>query len=118
MKTTNRSKVRELPWGMLVWQTTDGQVFGDQDGNIMHVFCTDNDPIKFEAAKKALTDAARHYGAPEGKPVFWSGKRPISDEEYENQIARQAAGLVPDPLDIGAIRDEAEGLRHERNTRN
>lgn len=118
MKTTNRQFIKELPWGMMVWQTPDGAVLGDDDGNVMHVFCSDTDPVRLQAAEKAIAEAAAFYGSPEGKPVFWSGKRPISDEEHQSQLARAAAGLVPDPLDIGAINDEMEGIRNEHGTRN
>lgn len=109
MKTTNRQFIKEVPWGVYVWQTPDGEILGDEDGNFMLVFCEEGN----RAAIKAITDAARHYGFPEGKPVYWSGKRPITDEEYEHQLARERAGLVPDPLDIGAIRDEERALREQ-----
>lgn len=117
MKTTNRQKIREVPWGMLVWELPSGEVLGNENGDIMHVFCTDTDPVRMQESEKALTDAARHYGFADGRAVFWSGKRPISDEELENQLARARAGLVPDPLDISAIKEEQEALRHERQTR-
>ena len=119
IKTTKRQQVRELPWGMWVWQCADGLTLANENGDIMYVFCSDQDPVRMAASKKALTDAAYHYGYGEGgKAVFWSGKRPINDEELQHQLARAEAGLVPDPLDINAIREEAEGLRHERQTRN
>lgn len=94
---------------MLVWQCPDGEFLGDDEGNFMHVFCTEDNM----AARKALADAAKAYGFPEGKPVFWSGKRPITDEQLEEQLARSAAGLVPDPLDIAAIRDEERALKQQ-----
>lgn len=99
---------------MYVWQTPDGEYLGDDEGRFMHVFCEEGN----RAAINALADAAKYYGAPEGRAIYWSGKRPISDEEYEHQIQRQAAGLVPDPLDIGAIKDEMEGLENERKNSN
>lgn len=104
---------------MWVWECADGLILANENGDIMHTFCSDQDPARMEAAKKALTDAAYHYGYGEGgKAVFWSGKHPISDEELQNQLDRAAAGLVPDPLDINAIREEMEGIQHERQTRN
>lgn len=106
-RTTNREVVEEVPYGMYVWQTPDGEVLGDSDGNIMNVFCMKGD----RRAIAAITEAARHYGYPEGKPVWWSGKRPITDEEYEEQLMREKLGLTPDPLDIGAIRDEMRAKR-------
>jgi hypothetical protein len=107
LKTTNREVVDEYPYGMYVWRMPDGEVLGDDEGNFMNVFSTKNNP----RAIKAITEAARAYGFPEGKAEWWPGKRRITDEEYEEQLAREAAGLVPDPLDIAAIRDEAKALR-------
>ena len=99
---------------MLVWQLNTGEYLVDDDKNFMHVFCSDQDPVVFAAAKKALTEAARGYGFPDGEPVFWAGKRPIDDEELERQVARAAAGLTPDPFDIGAIKDDIKELRRDR----
>ena len=94
--------VEEVPYGMYVWETPDGEVLGDGDGNIMNVFCIKGD----RKAIAALAEAARHYGYPDGKPVWWTGKRRITDEELEEQQTREKLGLTPDPLYYGAIRDE------------
>jgi hypothetical protein len=102
LKTTNRQMVEEVPYGMYVWQTEDGEVLGDGEGNVMNVFCMKGD----RRAIAALAEAARHYGFPEGKPVWWSGKRRVTDEELEEQQMRERLGLTPDPLDYGAIRDK------------
>lgn len=102
MRTTNRGLVEEVPYGMYVWRTPDGEVLGDDDGNIMNVFCMKGD----RKAIDALTQAARHYGYPDGTPVWWTGKRRITDEELEEQEMRERLGLVADPLDYGAIKDE------------
>lgn len=114
MKTTNRQVIREAMWGMLVWQLDTGEFLADDDNNFMHVFCTDQNPRQFQAAKDALRQAAIGYGFPDGHPVFWAGKRPIDDEELERQLEREALGLTPDPLDIGAINDEWRQLKHDR----
>src|SRR6478752_704182 len=98
IKTTGRKVIQEVPWGMLVWQCKDGAYVVDDNGSFMHVFCTNQDQKTYAAAVKALTDAAKAFGEGDGKPVFWAGRRPISDEELENQLARADAGLVPDPL--------------------
>lgn len=107
LKTTGRQVVEEVPYGMYVWQTPDGEVLGDGDGNIMNVFCMKGD----QKSIRALAEAARHYGFPEGEAVWWSGKRRITDEEYEEQLARERMGLVADPLDYGAIKDEMRAQR-------
>lgn len=110
MKTTNREFIKEVPWGVYVWQTPDGEFLGDDDHNFLLTdVCEEGNP----AAIRAITEAAAYYGFPEGKPVYWSGKRPISDEEYERQLARAKEGLVPDPLDVGAIRDEMRALKNQ-----
>lgn len=114
LKTTNKQIIQEVPWGMMVWRCPDGEFLGDDQGNFLHVFCTNTDRRLLEAAKKAITEAAASYGFTEGKAVFWPGVRPIDDEELERQKARAAAGLVPDPLDIAAIREE-ERMLHQRN---
>ena len=108
LKTTNKQFIEEQPWGLYVWRCPDGEVLGDDEGNVMNVFCMKGD----RRAIAALTDAARHYGFTEGGPEFWSGKRRISDEELEEQRLREKMGLVPDPLDIGALRDEARGRQN------
>lgn len=114
MRTTNKQVIQEVPWGMLVWQLDTGEFAADDDGNFMHVFCTNQDPKIFAAAEKALREAAKFYGAGAGRPVFWAGKRPINDEELQHQLDRAKMGLVPDPLDIAAIREE-ERMLHQRN---
>lgn len=109
LTTTNREVIEEVPYGMYVWQTPDGEVLGDDDGNVMNVFCMKGD----RRAIAALADAARHYGFPEGKPVWWSGKRRVTDEELQEQQTREKLGLTPDPLDYGAIRDEMRAKRND-----
>lgn len=108
LKTTNRQMVEEVPYGMYVWETPDGEVLGDGDGNVMNVFCMKGD----RKAIQALRDAARNYGYPEGKPVWWSGRRRITDDELEEQEARARLGLTPDPLDYGAMMDEMRAMRN------
>lgn len=102
LKSTNRQQVEEVPYGMYVWVNPDGEVFADDDNNVMNVFCMKGD----RRAIEALTEAARHYGAGPGQPVWWSGKRRITDEELQEQMMREKLGLEPDPLNPAAIRDE------------
>ena len=108
-KTTNKRIVEEVPYGMYVWEIEeDGEkkVLGDDEGNIMNVFCMKGD----QKSLKALADAARSYGYPNGRPVWWSGHRRVTDEELEEQEQRARWGLVPDPLDLPAIKD---GMRRD-----
>lgn len=107
LKTTNRQEVEEVPYGMYVWVNPEGEVFGDDDGNVMNVFCMKGD----RRAIAAITEAARHYGAGEGKVMWWSGKRQINDEELQEQLMREKLGLEPDPLNPAAMRDEARAKK-------
>lgn len=107
LKSLGKQVVEEVRYGMYVWQTPDGEVLGDEDGNVMNVFCMKGD----RKAIDALTQAARHYGFAEGKPVWWSGKRRITDEELEEQQLRAKFGLEPDPLNYAAIKDEQREQR-------
>lgn len=107
-KTKNISQVEEVPWGMWVWELPSGEILGDGDGNVMN--CMIWDRAHREAGKRAIAQAAKSYGFGEGEAVWWSGVRAIDDEQLEEQIERAKAGLVPDPLDIAAINEEARGL--------
>lgn len=80
----------------------DGKLVADDAGHWMLIASKVGDEKKIAA----LTAAARHYGIYVGKPLFLSGHRPISDEEFENQKARQAAGMVPDEYDLGSMIDQ------------
>lgn len=98
----------DAPWGMFVWMLPNGDFFADDDGNVMNVSShTKNNP----AAVKALRDGARLFGL-EGKPVWLAGRRRITDEEHEEQLARERWGLIPDPLDYGALQEEARSRKN------
>jgi len=111
MGFTNVGKqlVEEVPYGLYVWETPDGWIVQDDDANVMNVFAMKGD----RKAIDALRQAAAHWGFPEGKPVFWSGRRRIDDEELEHQLQRQRWGLEPDPMNYAALVDEIK----ERNVR-
>ena len=108
LETKGVRAVEEVPYGIYVWRCSDGEVLGDGDGNIMNIFCIKGD----RDAIRKITEAAKYYGFTEGEPEWWSGQRPVSDEEFQEQITRQKLGLVPDPLDHGAIMDELRGRQN------
>lgn len=107
-KTKNIQQIEEVEWGMWVWELPSGEILGDGDGNVMN--CMIWDRRHREAGKRAITQAAKSFGFEEGKAIWWSGVRAIDDEQLEEQIERAKAGLVPDPLDISAINEEARRL--------
>ena len=85
--------------GIYVWQLPSGKYFTDGDGNALSIESMINDVVKI----KELTEAAAYYGQPEGKPVFFSNVRKISDEEYSEQQDRMAQGFIPSANDLGAL---------------
>lgn len=108
LKRTNREEIEEVPYGMYVWVSWDGdEVFCDDDDNVMNVFCMKGD----HRAQEAVEKAAKFYGAPAGRVMWWGGKRQITDEELQEQMTRERLGLEPDPLNPAALRDEARA-RH------
>ena len=84
----------------------------DADRNVMNIEAKKGDKEKI----KALTESAHYFMRatgvePNGKPVFLAGNRRLTDEQYEEQKARQAAGLTPDPFDVGAMEDDLKAAR-------
>lgn len=101
---SNVSVVEESDEGVYVWRMPDGRWAGDDKGRFMNIYARKGDLAKL----KSFHEVARSFGITDGGPVFLSGKRPISDDEYQEQIRRMKFGLVPDPLDMPALRDEAK----------
>jgi hypothetical protein len=85
--------------GIYVWQLPSGKYFTDGEGNALSIESMINDTAKI----KELTEAAAYYGQPDGKPVFFSNVRKISDEEYSEQQDRMAQGFIPSANDLGAL---------------
>ncbi len=85
--------------GIYVWQLPSGKYFTDGEGNALSIESMINDTAKI----KELTEAAAYYGQPDGKPVFFSNVRKISDEEYSEQQDRMAQGFIPSQNDLGAL---------------
>jgi hypothetical protein len=110
MKRTGMQRVEDLriPYGVYVFRCEDGEYLGDGDGNLMLSFGLASD-AKVHARR--IIEAARHYGFYKGKVEFWRGQRPVSDEEFEEQMQRARWGLNPDPFDMSAVLDELEAER-------
>lgn len=96
------SEVSETNLGVYVWKLPDDTFVSDSDANVMSIACFRGDL----GAISKIRQAARHYGFPEGEPVFLEGARKISDEELQEQIYRMNNGLVPDKYDIGVHKEE------------
>lgn len=108
--------VQEYSEGLYVWEMPNGQWIGDDAGNYLSVPSTQGDIVKMEALKKAAHGYLRDIGIiPQGKPLFLPGRRQVSDSEYEDQTARAAAGLIPDPFDDAAMIEEAKFARRRND---
>lgn len=102
--------VEEEEHGLYIWITGDGRKIADADGNVMNIPSKRGDKSKIAALRKA----ARHYGVYDGKPLFLPGHRQITDGEFEYQMERLQAGLIPDPLDFRAVEEEQKYAKKYR----
>lgn len=96
------SIVEETDYGLYIWEMPDGSIVSDDEKNYLNIPAHRGDTEKI----KAITDAVRSYGINEGRAIFLSGHRRVTDEEYEYQKQRLEWGLIPDEMDYGAARDE------------
>jgi hypothetical protein len=94
--------VEETDYGLYLWEMPDGSIVADDEKNYLNIPARRGDKEKL----KLLKDAVRSFGIEEGRPVFMSGHRRVTDEEYEYQKQRLEWGLIPDEMDYGAARDE------------
>lgn len=94
--------VEETDYGLYLWEMPDGSIVADDEKNFLNIPAQRGDREKI----KILTDTVKSFGIHEGKPVFLSGHRRVTEEEYEYQKQRLEWGLIPDEMDYGAARDE------------
>ena len=94
--------VEEVNYGTYLWSLPDGKLITDEDGNFMCIYAIKGDVKKITE----LRNFAKSYGVEEGEPVWFSGHRPVSQEEYENQKQRMDWGLVADEWDIPALKED------------
>ena len=114
-KLPNKPKVsyveNDAEYGLYVWKTETGRIFGDGDGSFMNIPARKYDIT----AINRITQAAAHYGAGPGKAVFMPGVTRITDEEHSVQIDRMKQGYIPSEFDTGAFADAARGLKKHGN---
>ena len=94
--------VEEVNYGTYLWSLPDGKLITDEEGNFMCIYAIKGDVKKITE----LRNFAKSYGVEEGEPVWFSGHRPVSQEEYENQKQRMDWGLVADEWDIPALKED------------
>jgi hypothetical protein len=86
-------------YGTYIWHKPNGKAFTDGQGNALSIESMRDDPSRI----KELEDAAKYWGQPEGKAVFYPNTKKISDEEHSEQLDRMSQGLLPSMNDIGAL---------------
>lgn len=86
-------------FGTYVWHKPNGKAFTDGDGNALCIESMKDDPSRI----KELQDAARYWGQPDGKAVFYPNMRKISEETHSEQVDRMKQGLIPNMNDLGAV---------------
>ena len=86
-------------FGTYVWHKPNGKAFTDGEGNALSIESMRDDPSRIQELK----DAAKYWGQPEGKAIFYPNMRKISEEVHSEQVDRMAQGLLPNMNDLGAL---------------
>lgn len=91
-----------IPYGVYIWRI-NGKPVVDEDLNYLVAPARRGDE-KAKAKLKAFVN--NELGIFEGEAYFEEGARPISQDEWEEQKARELAGETPDQYDLGNLIDE------------
>jgi hypothetical protein len=86
-------------YGTYVWHKPNGKAFTDGQGNALSIESMNGDQTRVTE----LENAARYWGQPDGKAVFYPNMKKISEEEHSEQVDRMASGLIPNMNDLGAV---------------
>lgn len=102
MKSKNPGVVDDISYGVYIWRDAAGRAVVNEEFEYLMIASKKGDLRKIEQ----LQAAVRSYGITDGAAEFCSGSRPISQGEWEEQMSRAQAGLVPDEYDLGNLIDE------------
>lgn len=102
MLSKNPGVVDDISYGVYIWRDSQGRAVVNDELEYLMIASKKGDLRKVEQ----LQAAVRSYGITDGAPEFCSGSRPISQSEWEEQMSRAQAGLVPDEYDLGNLIDE------------
>lgn len=91
-----------IPYGVYIWRI-NGKPVVNENLDYVQIASRRGDLNKIARLKKFVNE---ELGIFDGGPYFEEGSRPISQEEWEDQMARQMNGQVPDPYDLGNLIDE------------
>ena len=86
MKKPKVTVVEENPgWGLYAWRKENGQLFMDDDHNLLNIPSRYGDITKMEQISKA----AAHYGEPEGEARVYSRRTTAPQtKSYSEQVNR------------------------------
>jgi hypothetical protein len=99
--------VDEVSYGVYFWQMPSGALVTDGEGRYLSIPSMRGDIKRI----KKIKQAAKSYGLEEGEPIFMSGYRQITDNEYDEQVQRREWGLIPDELDVPALMEDLKQKR-------
>jgi hypothetical protein len=104
MKSIKKKIIDEYNWGIYVWKTSENKIVTDESGNILNIPSLKGNELQIEKLRKV----AQSVGVEDGQAIFMSGRRRVTDDEYEYQKQRLDFGLVPDELDYFAAKEDLE----------
>lgn len=102
---------QNIPYGVYVWRI-NGKAIVNENYEYLQIASRRGDVNKIAQLKKFVND---ELGIFEGGAWFEEGARPISNSEWEEQKARQQAGLVADPYDLGNLIEEMNYNKERHN---
>jgi hypothetical protein len=107
MKKSNITQIEEVSYGLYLWQMPDGSLVMDDDGNYMNIAAIKGDVKRINELKRF----AKEFDLEEGQPVWFSAHRQVTEDEYEEQKQRMEWGLIPDELDVPAIKEDLDNQK-------
>ena len=90
-----------------MWQMPDDSLIMDDEGGYLSIPSLKGDIRQI----KKLKQAAKHFGVDEGKPIFFSGHRQVTEEELQEQKQRGELGMIPDTQDLPAMMEYVKEVR-------
>lgn len=94
--------VRDNDYGLYLWKLPNGKYLQNNEGEFLCL------PSRYGDIKNMnqIGKDAKMYGYPEGRAEFIAGGRQVSHSEHDDQMERMLDGRLPDPFDVGALKDE------------
>ena len=93
MNNQRVTAIDDRVYGVWLWEGPNGAYLADEDGNYLSMQGTKYDLT----AQRKMRDAATALGFGDGKPVWKSGMRKLTDAEYDLMMERLLDGKEPDP---------------------